>query len=134
MTKVVIGALIFKKDRILIAQRIKGSHLEYKWEFPGGKLLAGEREDDCLKREIKEEMGVESDVLDFFCENYYEYENNNKILLKIYITKLKSEKFTLNSHEKIKWISLGEIEDYDFAPADVPILKKIKEKYLYGKN
>ena len=58
----VVAAIIKQEDKILIARRKKGKHLEFKWEYPGGKLENNEEENDALKRELKEEFSIEATI------------------------------------------------------------------------
>ena len=124
---VVVTAGIIERDgKILIAQRKKGSRLEYKWELPGGKLEEGETPEECLVRELHEEFGVETRVKSFFGESKYTY-SHISIEMQAYKVEYLGGEFKLNSHEQIKWVSPSEMQLYDFAEADKPIVKKIIE-------
>ena len=116
----VIAAIIKCEDKILIARRKKGKHLEFKWEYPGGKLEKDEKEDVALKRELREEFSIEATISDYLTESFYEY-NSININLKAYLVKSFSGDFKLTVHDKIEWIKIEEIKKYDFAPADIPI-------------
>jgi 8-oxo-dGTP diphosphatase len=116
----VIAAIIKHEDKILIARRKKGKHLELKWEYPGGKLEKDEKEDVALKRELREEFSIEATISDYLTESFYEY-NSININLKAYLVKSFSGDFKLTVHDKIEWIKIEEIKNYDFAPADIPI-------------
>jgi len=67
----VTAAIIEKDGKVLIARRRKGSHLEGKWEFPGGKIEQKETPEECLKRELNEEFGIEAQIDEFICSNRY---------------------------------------------------------------
>lgn len=67
--KQVTAAVIEKDGRVLIAQRKTGDALAGKWEFPGGKLEPGETPEACLRRELREEFGVETEIGDFICSS-----------------------------------------------------------------
>lgn len=116
----VVAAIIKKEDKILIARRKKGKHLEFKWEYPGGKLENNEEENDALKRELKEEFSIEATIGRYLTESFYEYGSVN-INLKAYLVESFSGDFKLVDHDKIEWIKIEEIKKYDFAPADIPI-------------
>ena len=73
----VVAAVISQEDKILIARRKKGKHLELKWEYPGGKLENNEKEDDALKRELKEEFSIEASIGKYLTESFYEYGSIN---------------------------------------------------------
>ncbi len=116
----VVAAIIHKDDKILIARRKQGTHLEFKWEYPGGKVEENEDEKDALKRELLEEFEISSEVNKYITESFHEYDKN-KINLRAYSVKHLSGDFKLIDHDRIEWITIEELTKYDFAPADVPI-------------
>ena len=116
----VVAAIIKQEDKILIARRKKGKHLEFKWEYPGGKLENNEEENDALKRELKEEFSIEATIGRYLTESFYEYGSVN-INLKAYLVESFSGDFRLIDHDKIEWIKIEEIKKHEFAPADIPI-------------
>ena len=116
----VVAAVIFRENKILIARRKKGKHLESCWEYPGGKTEKNEEEKKALKRELKEEFNIEASIDKYLTESFYEYENVN-INLKAYLVRDFLGDFKLSDHDKIEWIKIEEIKKYDFAPADIPI-------------
>lgn len=123
MIKVVAG-IILNDNKVLLAQRKQGKHLEYKWEFPGGKVEDNEEDEEALVRELKEEFNIDVKVENYITENVYEYKEKT-ICLKGYTVKYLSGNFLLNDHEQIKWVSKDKIMEYDLAPADISIAKKI---------
>ena len=116
----VVAAVIFRENKILIARRKKGKHLESCWEYPGGKTEKNEEEKKALKRELKEEFNIEASIDKYLTESFHEYENVN-INLKAYLVRDFLGDFKLSDHDKIEWIKIEEIKKYDFAPADMPI-------------
>ena len=116
----VVAAIIHKDNKILIARRKQGTHLEFKWEYPGGKVEENEDEKDALKRELLEEFEISSEIIKYITESFHEYDKN-KINLRAYSAKHLSGDFKLNDHDRIEWITIEELTKYDFAPADVPI-------------
>jgi len=123
--KVVTAAIILKDNKVLIAQRAPGENLAGKWEFPGGKIETGETPQECVKREIREELEVNIEVLDFFGESIYEY-HSGTIKLMAYWCKWILGEFTLNVHSQIVWVNRQQLDLYDFAPADLPLVEKLK--------
>ena len=123
--KEVTAAIILKDNKVLIAQRALGENLAGKWEFPGGKIELGETPQDCLKREIREELDVDIEVLDFFGESIYTY-HSGTIKLMAFWCQWMSGKFTLKVHSQIAWVNHNELDLYDFAPADIPLVEKLK--------
>lgn len=116
----VVAAVIVKENKILIARRKEGKHLEFKWEYPGGKVDNGENEKESLKRELKEELDISVSIDDYITESFYEYDKA-KINLKAYFVKNYSGTIKLTVHDKINWIKIDELNNYEFAPADIPI-------------
>jgi len=123
--KEVTAAIILMDNRVLIAQRAPGDKLAGKWEFPGGKLELGETPQECLKREIREELDVEIEVSGFFGESIYAY-HSGTIKLMAFWCKWISGDFTLKVHSQIAWVNHVELDLYDFAPADIPLMEKLK--------
>jgi len=122
----VIAAIIMKDGKVLIAQRGQGQRLAGKWEFPGGKLEEGETPQECLKREIKEELDMDIEVEGYFGESVYHYETG-PIRLVAYKARMLGESCRLNVHSRMEWVAPHELAKYDFAPADVPIVDKLME-------
>ncbi len=127
----VTAALILQNDLILIAKRAKGKHLEGLWEFPGGKIRKSESPQECLIREIKEELRVDVEIGEHIIDTVHKYEGIT-IRLKAYITLIKNGNISLVEHQEMKWVRIMNLLDYNLAPADIPIalhlLKKDDEK------
>jgi 8-oxo-dGTP diphosphatase len=113
----------------LIAQRAEDQKLAGKWEFPGGKVEFGETTEECLIREIKEELGINIEVNKFFAESTYQYDTG-AIKLFAYRAQWIDGEYELTAYSQIKWVKSYELENYDFAPADIPFIKKLKEELL----
>lgn len=127
-TITVIAGLIFKERRVLLARRSPDKHLAGYWEFPGGKVEKNEKEEDCLRRELMEELGINVSVINFFMLNHHQYKEKN-ITLKSYFCKVEEpENFCLNDHDKIEWVKVENLLDYQLAPADIPIAKALNER------
>ena len=118
----VTAAVIEKDGKILIARRRKGRTLGGRWEFPGGKIEPGETAEACLKRELKEEFEIESEIGKFIIANQFRY-CLVPIELLAYRVKHLSGEFKVNEHEEIRWVLPSELSSYDFMPADDPIVK-----------
>ena len=116
--KEVTAAIILKDNRVLIAQWAPGENLAGKWEFSGGKIEHGETPQECLKREIREELDVDIEVLNFFGESIYSY-HSGTIKLIAFWCKWISGDFTLKVHSHIAWVNRHELDLYNFAPADI---------------
>jgi 8-oxo-dGTP diphosphatase len=126
----VTAGFLEKNGKLLIAQRRRGDLLEFKWELPGGKIEESETPESCLKRELLEEFGINTEILEFFGSSEFEYEHE-KILLLAFKVKYISGEFNPSLHEKIKWVSPENLQNYDFAEADKSLIKKyLKEKHV----
>ena len=78
MKPLLVAAAVIEKDgKILIAQRKKGWRFAGKWEFPGGKIEPNETPEECLRRELREELGIETEIGDFFCVSTYRIPSRN---------------------------------------------------------
>ena len=110
---------------ILLARRKPGSHLAGYWEFPGGKIENGESPEQSLERELYEEFSIQTKTGNFLCESIFNY-GSKKIRLIGYYSKYLGGKFILESHDKIHWVQLEDIEHYNLAPADLPLFETLK--------
>ena len=127
--KKVVAAIIKEKDQILIAQRHSKDPLAGKWEFPGGKLEPGETPEECLVREIREELQVELEIASFYDDNIYRY-NDNAIHLLFYWAEILGGEVTPIVHDDVKWTTIKELTNFDFAPADIPIVKRLERENI----
>jgi 8-oxo-dGTP diphosphatase len=120
----VTAAILKKNHRIIIAQRKSTDHLAGKWEFPGGKIEEGETPEECLKRELNEEFAVDIIVGEYLGESIYHYEH---ISIKLMAYRAYWVGGTLKStdHKDFQWVNIEQLRDYDFAPADIPFVKKL---------
>ncbi|TGE35539.1 (deoxy)nucleoside triphosphate pyrophosphohydrolase [Desulfosporosinus fructosivorans] len=123
--KEVTAAIILKDNKVLIAQRAPGEKLAGKWEFPGGKIELGETPQECLKREIQEELEVDIDVLDFFGESIYAYHSGSINLMAFWCQWIAGD-LKLSVHSRIEWVTRQQLDLYDFSPADIPLVEKLK--------
>ena len=121
----VIAGLILCNDKILIGQRKHGKNLEYKWEFPGGKLEQSESHEECLCRELMEEMQLSITVGEYFMTSAYDYDFGT-VIMHVYWAISPSQIIpALFEHEQYMWVSLTDLEKYDFVPADKPIIQAL---------
>lgn len=122
----VVAAVLEKDGKFLIACRKKGAHLEGKWEFPGGKIEKGETPEIALKRELQEEFGIDCEIGNFVAESIFDYGKGKEIRLAGFLTVHLAGEFLLNDHSEIRWISKSEFDNFDFAPADMPIVDALR--------
>lgn len=128
--KKVSAGIVCRNGKILICQRPKGKSLAGFWEFPGGKLEEGESLQDCLKRELKEELDIEVAVGDFFMESVYQYEFGEISLNAYFATLSADQEPVLKEHPQLAWINPKDLGAYAFAPADLPIVEALKKYFL----
>lgn len=125
--KEVTAALLVDQGKLLIAQRGWGDALEGKWEFPGGKIEPGETPENCLAREMLEEFNLQIIVGDFYAKSIYTYPKGQIALLAYwaYLPEGQLDQLKLAVHSDYRWVSTGQLKDFDFAPADIPIVEKL---------
>lgn len=124
---IVTAALIRQDNKILIAQRKPDSHLGLLWEFPGGKLEDGESLEQCLAREIKEELALDISVGSIFEVIYHDY-NIKNILLLCYESFIKGGQIKALDCHDYKWVTIEELAQYNFTEADQPIVAKLRRE------
>ncbi len=127
--QIVTAGVIEKDGCVLIGKRKQGKQHVGKWEFPGGTLEQGETPEQCLRREIQEELAIDIEVGDLFCTTEYTYTPDWTIKLLAYRTTVISGVFNANDHEEIRWVKPGDLVDYDFPEAGRPIIEKLVKEY-----
>ena len=120
----VVAAIIKKDGRIFATQRGYGDYKDW-WEFPGGKIEAGESPEDALVREIREELRAEIRVGDLFCTVEYDYPKFHMIM-QCYLCELISEDIELVEHEAASWLGREDIGSVRWLPSDIEIVERLK--------
>lgn len=127
-TKKYIAAAIIQKDgKILIAQRAKQDALYGKWEFPGGKVEEGETLEQCLKRELFEELSIHATVGEYFCTSTFPHKDSIYDMCVFFVPSYSGE-ITLNEHSAIAWVTPAELSNYDYPEPDLPIVALLQSK------
>jgi len=121
----VTAAFLTKNGRLLIAQRKPAGSLPNKWEFPGGKVETGETPENCLKREMEEEFGIDVTVGEYLGESVFHYVHGT-IKLLAYRTTWNAGELLVKAHKAIEWVQISDLSGYDFAPADLPFVDKLR--------
>lgn len=121
---IVTAAVMIKEGKVLVSQREAGSHMGMMWEFPGGKLEPDETPEECIVREIKEELDIDIEVLDIYKVVKFEYEEKNILLLCYLCRVLKGNGKTLECND-FRWVTREELRNFQFVPADLPIVEKL---------
>ena len=122
----VVAAILQKEDKILIARKKEGKPLAGYFEFPGGKIEKGETPEESLARELMEEMNIKNDVKEYVGESIYDYGNGKVISLLGYISEIIDGEIKLSDHDRYEWVTLEEINNYKIAPADIPLIDKLR--------
>jgi 8-oxo-dGTP diphosphatase len=120
---VVACALVDADGRVLIAQRPEGKQLAGLWEFPGGKVEKGETPEECLIRELREELGIETQVaclapLTFASHSYDDFH----LLMPLYVCRRFSGIPEPREAQALKWVKPNRLRDYPMPPADAPLI------------
>lgn len=127
----IVGTAIItdEKGRILIGQRPEGKALAGLWEFPGGKQEEGETIEQCIVREIREELDVCCVVGDYMMNVTKAYEHG-EFKLMVYHAKITDmENLKALVHQDLRWVSAQELKNYEFPPADVDIITHLEENF-----
>ena len=114
----VTAGVIRREDRILLARRAGLDPLAGKWEFPGGKIEEGEGAEACLRRELREELGIAAKVGRFLGFTRHDYPEQ-RVELLFYDVECIGSEVTPRIHDRVAWVRLSELASYDLAPADV---------------
>lgn len=123
----VVAALIERNGKYLIAKRQTGDpSLRGYWELPGGKVKPGETEKFAIEREINEELGIIVRATKLVGSNTHEYPQK-VITLRLYECVFVSGELILSDHSEYAWAESSNFSQYNFAPADIPLIKKIEE-------
>jgi 8-oxo-dGTP diphosphatase len=126
--KKVAAAVIHRDGKFLITRRAPTEKLAGMWEFPGGKLEAGETPQTCIVRELFEELGVESDAGEILTTSVFTYPGGTIELIAIMVS-LRTTLLELRVHDLAEWAFPQKLLDYDLAPADIPIAEEIIRTY-----
>lgn len=117
----VVAALIFRQGKLLLAQRGESGDQAGLWEFPGGKVEAGESQPQALHRELKEELGIDA-VIGSYIASESRTVSGRQIHLHAWLVSDFTGDLQLNCHQAFVWCLPEEARSYDLAPADIPLL------------
>lgn len=119
-------ALVDADGRVLIAQRPQGKPMAGLWEFPGGKVESGERPEQTLIRELKEELGITVNEaclapLTFASHGYPDFH----LLMPLYVCRRWDGTVTAREAQQLAWVKPNKLRDYEMPPADVPLISHL---------
>jgi len=114
-------AIIEREGKVLCTQRSKTTSLPLKWEFPGGKIDHGESAQECLRRELAEEIGIHVDVRLELPPHTHQY-NTFSVTLYPFICTITSGEIVLHEHAAATWLPPEHLQTLDWAEADLPVI------------
>ncbi len=120
----VVAAVLKHNNKFFCAQRKDAGTLAKKWEFPGGKLEQGETREEALKRELQEELNLNTIIGDYIMTVKHQYPTFH-ITMHAFYCDINTTDITLNEHLDSKWLTVDELKGLDWAEADIPIVDKI---------
>lgn len=128
MIKVTCAIIRNDDDQVLVVQRGAGTDHPFKWEFPGGKLRDSETEEECIIREIREELSLDIILVDALTPVEHDY-GHKKVRLIPFICDTLMDLPVLHEHNDYKWLTGTELGNVDFSEADIPVAKEYIRKY-----
>ena len=124
----VVAAIIVNDNKVFATQRGYGEWKDF-WEFPGGKIDAGETPEEALRREIKEELDTEIAVGELFTTIDYDYPTFH-ITMHCYLCTIENGSLTLLEHEAAKWLSLEQLYSVTWLPADLLVIAELQKSCI----
>lgn len=122
--KLVAAAIIRDGKKVLIARRGPNMKMAGLWEFPGGKVEIGESPEECLKRELIEELSIETEIGKLLCYSDYEYDHGSFRILA-YESRLLAGHPTVNEHDELAFVLPEQLLSFKLLPADIPIAQHV---------
>lgn len=127
MIQVSCAIIVNSIGQVLVTQRSAYMPLPLKWEFPGGKIEDNETAEECLIREIREELNIEIEITSALSPNDHQYPNK-LIRLIPFICKKTGGEIILKEHANYKWLDVKDLLDLEWAEADVPVVEQYLNK------
>lgn len=127
LLKNVAAALAIAEGKVMLTRRAPGQQLEGYWEFPGGKVEPGETVQQCIEREINEELHLACTAHRIFQERVYEYKRGAINLIGVFVDVSGEPK--LHVHDRLVWVPISDLLNFKLAPADIPIAKELISAY-----
>ncbi len=125
MLRVVVGAAVVRDgERVLVAQRTRGSHLSGCWEFPGGKAEPGETPAEAVRREVLEEVGLEVGRLEVIDAVEHAYEDR-VVELTFFSCAVLSGEVASREGQALRWVRLSELAELEMPPANLAVVQKL---------
>lgn len=126
--QIVTAAVIEKEGKLLIAKRRAGDRFGLLWEFPGGKVEPGETPEQCLKRELREELDIEARTYGYL--GAYPYSSPGLTLeLRAFRARIIRGHPCPREHEEIRWVFPADLKDFSFTEPDVPLVARLVREF-----
>ena len=124
----VVAALIECEGKLLLARRDASSDQVGLWEFPGGKVEAGESQPSALVRELQEELGIKATVEEFIATSELQQPAR---LIRLHGWRVSgfTGTITLQCHSEIRWVSPADVMSFELAPADIPLIDQYLKRF-----
>ncbi len=120
-----VAALIVRGDEILCCQRTEYQALALKWEFPGGKIEAGETPPQALHRELDEELGIKAEIGPEITRILHTYHNGNSVNLHFFLVDRYQNELQNRIFREIRWVKRSDLPTLDFLDADKELVRQL---------
>ncbi len=135
MLRMVVAALIMRvapsgEEQVLICQRKPDQPMALKWEFPGGKIEAGEGPEEALRRELNEELGIHAEIGSAVARIRHNYRNGGAVDLQFFAVRHFSGELDNRIFQQMLWSSFGDLPHYDFLSADLGLIRDLADGTL----
>ena len=121
----VAAGLIVRGDTVLIGQRRANQPMALQWEFPGGKIEAGESPDQALERELDEELGIRATIGARVTRVRHNYRHGGAVDLQFFAVREFSGEIVNRIYQQVRWVRFDELPNYDFLPADRGLIRDL---------
>jgi 8-oxo-dGTP diphosphatase len=125
--KHVVAALIFRDGMVLICQRTRHQTMPLKWEFPGGKIEAGEQPREALRRELEEELGIDAGIGEEVLRMRHDYPNGATVELRFFAVREYQGQVENKIFREIRWVERSDLPAYDFLEADRRLVQDLAQ-------
>ena len=123
-------AILRENGRVLACQRKKNSRYELKWEFPGGKVESGESVQDCVKRELREELSIDVNTIGLMQSQVNRYDDGGAFEVTYCFVLRFTGTPVNNAFEEIRWVTLAELQSMDILEGNKSFVSKLDESFF----